>query len=474
MFKKFTSVALVAAMTMTMFAATPVKKVQAAVTILTGKTITLDVGDSDLIAVKQKGAKFKTSNKKIATVSKKGEVKGKKAGSCKITVSVGKSKKKVTVKVLPATAKMSAVSVVGSNSAESAAKLATIKATWKKVKGASGYYVYYSKSKSGKYSKVTVKGGKKTSTTIGKLTFGNTYYVKVKAYAKAGKKKLASSEYSKIKSVKTYMMKWNDEFNGTKLDDKKWNTKGAVGKYGFGNEELQDYEPEYSEVKNGSLIIKPQFDWDPNTKTFLDEKYTENDVPHSKNIFSTKVWTKGQYSVQYGKVEFRAKLPKGMGTWAACWMLGDKNGWPLCGEIDVLETTKQLEKTSIPQTIHCNKFNGMPTSSGPKYKATSVATATSAYHNYGIEWNAKTISFFIDGKKTWTYDPSKYVLSGDGTDNPNIWPYNQKFYLIINCAIGGTLGGNPDPRYWTKIGTKEGGIETYQDKMYVDYVRVYQ
>jgi len=262
MLKKITSVTLVAAMSVTMFAATPVRKVQAAVTILTGKSMTLDVGDSELIAVKQKGAKFKTSNKKIATVTKRGDVKAKKAGSCKITVTVGSSKKKVTVKVLPAEVSLKSVSAVGSNSAESSVKLATIKATWKKVKGASGYYVYYSNKKSSGYKKVTVKGGKKTSANIGKLAYGNTYYVKVKAYAKAGKKKLASSSYSGVKSVKTYMMKWNDEFSGTKLDEKKWNTKGAVGKYGFGNDELQDYEPPASNgasflpVKNRTSIFQ--------------------------------------------------------------------------------------------------------------------------------------------------------------------------------------------------------------------------
>ena len=166
-------------------------------------------------------------------------------------------------------------------------------------------------------------------------------------------------------------------------------------------------------------------------------------------------------------------------------MLGNQANygiWPWCGEIDVLETTSDLTKTIIPQSIHCQKFNGMSTSSGNKYKHTVVNDATTAYHTYGITWTAKSITFTIDGKETWTYDPSRYSAVGDGTDKVNIWPFNKPFYLILNCAVGGTLGGNVTPTYWTKIGEKEYSTssgtkvynEIYQDYMYVDYVRVYQ
>ena len=120
----------------------------------------------------------------------------------------------------------------------------------------------------------------------------------------------------------------------------------------------------------------------------------------------------------------------------------------------------------------------MPTSSGNKYKDTTVATATSAYHTYGIIWNAKEVTFTIDGKVTWSYNPSRYVATGNAWANSSIWPFNKPFYLIINCAIGGTLGGNVGTDYWTKIGEKkysDGNTnEIYQDYMYVDYVRVYQ
>lgn len=462
-FKKVTSVVVAIAMIATLCAINP-SKTEAAVTILYGKKLTISVGGTDTIAVKQKGATFKSSNKKIATVSKKGKVKGKKAGTCKITIKVGNSTKKATVTVKPKKVTIKSAALTSTTSA---------KVTWKKVAGVTGYYVYYSTKKKSGFKKVTVKGAKKTSTTIKNLALGQTYYFKVKAYTKVKKKVFTSSAYSSVLSVKTWKMVWNDEFNGTKLDTTKWNNTGATGAGGYGNQELQNYQMDYSEVKNGNFIIKPQFQWNTTTKTAVKDSY-----------YSTKIWTKGQYSLKYGKVEFRAKLPKGEGTWAAAWMLGNNNSWPLCGEIDVLETTFNKSKTIIPQSIHNNKFNGMSTSSGNKYKHTTVSDATSAYHTYGIIWTADTITFTIDGKETWTYDPNNFKASGTGgTSDVNIWPFNQSFYLILNCAIGGTLGvdfnggaGNVsavNPTGWTKIATN-GNIETYQDYYYIDYVRVYQ
>ena len=463
-FKKITSVVLAIAMTATMITVNPTPA-SAKVTIKSGKKITLTVGKSKTIKVKEKGAKFTSSSKKIATVSKKGKVTAKKPGKCTITVKVGKSKKKVPVTVNLTNASISSASLVSTNSA---------KVTWKKVKGATGYYVYYSKSQKSGFKKVTVKGANVTNTTIKNLELGNTYYFKVKAYAKVGKKTYTSKAYSSVKSVRVYKLVWNDEFSGTALDTTKWNNNGATGNGGYGNNEVQDYQIDYCEVKDGNLIIKPQIEWNPRTKKVVGINTTHAEA------YSTKIWTKDLYSFTYGKVEFRAKLPKGQGTWAAGWMLGNTSNygdWPMCGEIDVFESTSDITKATIPQTIHCNKFNGMPTSSGPKHYDSKIADSTSAYHTYGITWTEDKIVFTIDGKVTGTYNPNSYVAVGDGTKNVNIWPYNKPFYLILNCAIGGTLGGTVTPTYWTKIGEKErsGAVnEIYQDYMYVDYVRVYQ
>ncbi|MCR5704265.1 MAG: family 16 glycosylhydrolase [Eubacterium sp.] len=462
MFKRITSVALVAAMTATMFATAPVKKAQAAVTIFTDKSIKLAVGEDELIGVLEKNAKFTSSNKKIATVTKKGDVKAKKVGKCKITVTVGSSKKKVTVKVCPKKVKMKSVSVVGSNSAESAAKIATIRANWKKVKGASGYEVYYSSNQKKDFKKVTVKGGKKTSATIKKLPYGSTYYVKVKAYVKSGKKKISSASYSKVLSAKTYSLTWSDEFNYTDKSklEKNWVYEVGHGKNGWGNGEEQHYVKERNVSLDGKVLtIQPKY-----------ETIICNDIK-KEEYTSARMISKGKQEFMYGKVEFRAMVPSAQGTWAALWMQGGKKEWPLRGEIDIMETmcdanTLLFQLDKIPQTIHCGRFNGDSSSSGPKNGngARIVKGSTTGYHIYSIIWTEKVIDFYIDGKKNWTYDPNKYVLDGKGTSQEDIWPYNKDFFLLMNVAIGGTLGGNP----------KKDEIIGPKGQMKVDYVRVYQ
>lgn len=456
MLKKITAVILSIAMVATVISINPTDT-NAKVTLKSKKTVTLVVGKKSTIKVKQKGAKFVSNNKKIATVSSKGKITAKGPGTCKITVKVKKSSKKVTVKVIPAN--------VSINSAKNVTDKG-IQVKWTSVKGATGYNVYYSTSATSGFK--TVKVGKTTSTYINNLNVGSTYYFKVKATAKVSGKTYTSAKYSSVISEKVRKLVWNDEFNGTELDSTKWNNNGATGAGGYGNKELQNYQMDYCEVKDGSLVIKPQFEYNPRTKKCM-------------NYYSTKLWTKDQYSFTYGKVEFRAKMPKGKGTWAACWLLGNNanyGSWPKCGEIDVLETTSDWTKTIIPQSIHCTRFNGMSTSSGNKYKHTTVSTATSEYHTYGIVWNSKEITFTIDGKETWTYNPNQYSATGNGTSNKDIWPFDKPFYLIINCAIGGVLGGTVGTDFWTKIGTKsypDGGInDIYEDYMYVDYVRVYQ
>ena len=255
---------------------------------------------------------------------------------------------------------------------------------------------------------------------------------------------------------------WYDDFNGNSLDTSKWNNEGATGVGGYGNQELQDYEMEYCEVSNGNLIIKPQFQYNTQTAQNVKDSY-----------YSTKLWTKNQFNFKYGKIEIRAKLPKGQGTWAGGWMLGNGGTWPGCGEIDIFETTSESSKTNIPQSIHCKRFNDMPSSVGRKHWSTTINTSTSEYHTYGAIWNDKKITFTVDGVPSGTYDPSLYTLSGDGTNDNDIWPFYNSAYLILNVAIGGTLGGNVTTDGWTMI-DKSGNIETYQAKMYIDSVKVYR
>ena len=465
-YRKIISIVLTLALVMSLCIVQAPTKSFAGVKIIVGKKLDFDIGSKETILVKGK-AKAKSASKKVAKITKikKGKktkitVKGMKVGKTTIKVKVKKKTKKVKVTVRPRKASNLKVALASQTSA---------KLTWTKSKGATGYYVYRSATRNGAYTKIaTVTANTYTNTG---LALGKYYYYKVMAY---GNKKITSDEYSNIAYAKTWKLIWQDEFEGTALDTKKWNNEGATGDGGYGNSELQDYQTEYCEVKNGKLTIKPTIYWDKaNNKLLKNGNHWE--------AYSTKLWTKDTDTDKsfdqftYGKFEFRAKMPKGKGTWAAGWMLGTGagGGWPTCGEIDVFETTSQDAKTWIPQSLHMKKFNGMPSSSGNKHYDSVISDATTAFHTYGVEWYPTYIKFTIDGKQTGIYNPGDYTLDPVPTDDMSIWPYKYPFYLIMNCAIGGTLGGEVNPKYWTLKDTN-GNIEVYEDYLDFEYVRVYQ
>jgi beta-glucanase (GH16 family) len=152
-----------------------------------------------------------------------------------------------------------------------------------------------------------------------------------------------------------------------------------------------------------------------------------------------------------------AKLPKGVGTWPAVWMLG-KNistaGWPRGGEIDIMEHVGYDEGT-VHGTIHSEAYNHVKNTQ--KGRQITVPDVTQAYHLYAIEWTADRIDFYVDNQKYNTVD--KAILGNSEAQ----WPFDQPFFLILNVAVGGNWGGQKgvDENIWPQ-------------RMEVDYVRVYQ
>lgn len=445
MMKRVLSIVLALAMIVTVISINPTEA-NAKVTIQSGKKITLTIGKSEKIYVKQKGATFKTSNKKVATVSKKGVVKAIAPGKCKITIKVGSSKATSKVTVNLANVKITSAEPISVNGA---------KLTWKKVKGAKGYYVYRSTKKSSGYKKVATV--KKTNATIKNLALGYTHYFKVKAY---NAKKKVSAKYSNVKSVKTYKLVWSDEFNGTSLDMSNWTYETGHGQNGWGNQELQDYKAGNNiKFENGNLVIIPRWV----KKSGMKDEIT-----------STRIKSKGKREFKYGRMEIRAKAAKGKGTWSAGWMLGDgtgdSRGWPYDGEIDILEAMNG----GVPQTIHCEYFNNQYWSHGNKNYQTGLTQAQCAekYHTYGIIWTEKYIQFTVDGVNKGKYDPSIYSKS----IYDKVWggEFDHPFFFILNCAIGGNAAGQVDLNDgWTLV--KNTATEkVYEDYFYIDYVRVYQ
>lgn len=235
---------------------------------------------------------------------------------------------------------------------------------------------------------------------------------------------------------------WSDEFNKSGLPDSaKWGYD--VGGNGWGNNELQYYtarRPENVRIENGTLFIEAR------KEDYQGQAYT-----------SARLVTRNKATWTYGRIEVMAKLPKGVGTWPAIWMLGENIStvkWPRSGEIDIMEHVG-YDEGIIHGTVHTEAYNHAKKTE--KGKAVSIKDVTGSFHLYAIEWTAGQIDFFVDDQKYYTVQKS--VLG----DSEAQWPFDQPFSLILNVAVGGNWGG------------QKGVDETiWPQRMAIDYVRVYQ
>lgn len=238
---------------------------------------------------------------------------------------------------------------------------------------------------------------------------------------------------------------WADEFNYTGLpDSSKWDydkAHGCPSNCGWGNHELQYYtwnRRENARVENGHLIIEARKEqWE------------------SAKFTSTRLVTRNKGDWKYGRVEVRAKLPSGKGIWPAIWMLPTDwkyGGWPNSGEIDIMEFVGYMPD-SLFGTVHTEAYNGMRGTQ--KVKSIFVKDLSTSFHVYAIEWDENSISFFFDGK---LYNHFKNEKTSSAS-----WPFDQRFHLLLNVAVGGDWGG------------KQGVDDSiFPQKMFIDYVRIYQ
>lgn len=236
---------------------------------------------------------------------------------------------------------------------------------------------------------------------------------------------------------------WSDEFEGKGLPDSVfWSYD--LGKSGFGNNEVQNYRALESNVRqeNGVLIIEA--------------------IKSGNEWTSARIKTQNKFDFTYGRIEFKAKLPAGSGTWPALWLLGsniDEVGWPSSGEVDVMEHVGKNPGV-IHTTIHT------PSSCGNSINTKTIAVDKfdTEFHLYEANWSSESIEFKIDGKLHYTYNPKE--------KNSATWPFNKAFFIIMNIAMGGNFGS--DPKFETP-GLKN-GIDPKLSivRMEVDYVRVYQ
>lgn len=231
---------------------------------------------------------------------------------------------------------------------------------------------------------------------------------------------------------------WSDEFNYSGLPDSaKWTFEHGMKR----NNEAQYYTNKRKEnawVENGNLVITAR------KEQYKNAEYT-----------SASIETIGKKEFLYGRIEMRAKLPLGRGTWPALWLLGTNIkdvGWPMCGEIDILEHVG-FDSLQIHGNINTSAYNhSIKTDRG---KGLIVEKPWDTYHVYAIEWSREKIDFYCDSTKYFTFE-------NDFKGDINTWPYDKPHFLILNLAIGGSWGGQQ-------------GIDDshFPHKFYIDYVRYY-
>ncbi len=245
-----------------------------------------------------------------------------------------------------------------------------------------------------------------------------------------------------IPQIEGYKLVWNDEFKNTQIDLTKWEYE--VNANGGGNNELQYYtaRKENSFIENEKLKI-----------VAIAEKYTSTEG--TRNFTSARLRSKYKGDWKYGRIEVYAKIPTGIGTWPAIWMLStdwEYGGWPESGEIDIMEHVG-YDPNVIHGSVHTKAYNHVIGTQ--KTKSLKIPTATTDFHKYSIDWSEEKIDFFIDDQKYFSFSNENKGWEG--------WPFDKRFHMILNVAVGGNWGG-----------VQGIDADAFPATMEIDYVRVYQ
>lgn len=251
---------------------------------------------------------------------------------------------------------------------------------------------------------------------------------------------IPTTGYSTPLSYPGYNLVWNDEFDGTSLSSD-WTHEIGTGNGGWGNNELQYYREENTELKDGLLLITAK------AEPFGNKNYT-----------SSRIITQGKQSFKYGRIDIRAALPYGQGIWPALWMLGsnfDTVGWPKCGEIDIMEMVGGQSRANggddkVFGTVHWDS-GGQRAEFGGSNQLSSGKFADE-FHVFSIIWDSQKITWYRDDIKFHEVDITPADLD----------EFQKKFFFIFNVAVGGNWPGSPN------------ASTQFPQTMAVDYVRVFQ
>jgi beta-glucanase (GH16 family) len=249
-----------------------------------------------------------------------------------------------------------------------------------------------------------------------------------------------------------YALVWSDEFDHDGAPDP------ATWSYEEGfvrNNEAQWYtrnRRENARIEHGMLVIEARKERFTNPAHDPAKPAQGRNAPFAEYT-SASLNTLGRRSMQYGRIEVRARLPHGLGVWPAIWTLGTNRGdvpWPACGEIDIMEFVGHTPDQTHG-TVHWQRV-GQPASSG---QALAIERPWEDFHVYAVDWTAETITISVDDRIVLTYD----VARANQTDGSN--PFRKPHYLLLNLALGGSWGRTID-------------ASIFPQTFLVDYVRVYE
>lgn len=238
-----------------------------------------------------------------------------------------------------------------------------------------------------------------------------------------------------------YNLVWADEFSSAELSPT-WTFEigdGCPDLCGWGNQELEYYKKENTSLKDGNLIIT-----------------AKQESTNGRSYTSSRLITKGKKSFTYGRIDIRAKLPKGQGLWPALWMLGEnisEVSWPKCGEIDIMEMIGGSignQDGTVHGTVHWDNAGSYANYGGSKELPFGIFN--DEFHVFSIDWNEREIVWLLDGVKYHVID-----IRPPGLDE-----FHKPFYFILNVAVGGNWPGSPT------------ASTSFPQEMKVDYVRVFQ
>lgn len=255
-----------------------------------------------------------------------------------------------------------------------------------------------------------------------------------------------AADSGEVPELEGYNLLWNDEFDGSALDESIWNYEPHEP--GWTNEELQEYTTSTDNVflRDGKLVIKAI-----KTEKNGGDYYT-----------SGKVTAQNKKDFTYGKVVARAKVPAGQGLWPAIWMMPQDEQhygqWPKCGEIDIMEVLGSRLETAYG-TLH---YGAPHAEQQGTYVLEDGTTFADDFHEYSVEWEPGEMRWYIDGNLYHTVNDWFTAVEGED-EKPYPAPFDQPFFVQMNLAVGGTWPGNPDA-----------STDFDKAEFEIDYVRVYQ